>query len=336
MTYVGADVESLRSAAAQLRSVADELDGHNQALTSLLGGIDWAGDVATRFLSGWTGGHRIKLTLTSQFFRDAAETLERNAGEQQAASTDLAGGAPAGGPFAPAGGDRLDLLSVAGDALEDIKDYAEAPLSLALVGAAFVRNGPLSKLLVAPDDWAALRLLAARGKLGALHLFGRTGSPALAGQLGGLTTSVRSVTAWGLFKPFNQAKGGAALTAAAGGLSFYLAHRQHGGSDAETYGAGVDAVLGTAASFVPGGGVVYTASSVATKQVYGWLDDRLDIIDSGVDNYAQRAYGTDSANLTPDQAAALNKRYSGLGGLFRSNYDVGVSNVQRIAGWIGL
>lgn len=87
MTYVGADVESLRSAAAQMRSVADELDGHSQALTSMLGGIEWVGDVATRFLSSWTGGHRINLTATSHFFREAAETLERNAGEQQRASS---------------------------------------------------------------------------------------------------------------------------------------------------------------------------------------------------------------------------------------------------------
>jgi hypothetical protein len=100
MTYVGADVESLRSAAAQLRTVADELDGHSQALTSMLGGIDWAGDVATRFLSGWTGGHRINLTSTSQFFRAAAETLERNAGEQQQASAEGSAGWGLGaGPF---------------------------------------------------------------------------------------------------------------------------------------------------------------------------------------------------------------------------------------------
>jgi hypothetical protein len=335
MTYVGADVESLRSAAAQLRSVADELDGHNQALTSLLGGIDWVGDVATRFLSSWTGGHRINLSSTSQFFREAAETLERNAGEQQQASGTLAADASVATRFSALFGDEVDLVARAGKGHEWVEG-ADAALSVGLVGLAFLRRGPLSKLLVAADDWAALRLLAARGKIGALHLFGRTASPALAGQLGGLTSRLNALNGGSPFESFKSAKGGAALTAVAGGMSFYLAHREHGGSDAETYEAGVDAALATGASFVPGGAIVYTASSEATKYLYGCLDERLDIIDSGVDNYVRSAYGTDTANLTPSQAAELTRRYSGLGGLFRSNYDVAVSNAQRLAGLVGL
>ena len=83
---IGADPRELRALAAQMRGAADELDGHSSGLTSLLGGIDWVGDFASRFMTDWSGGHRVRLQSTSQFIRDAAAELERNADEQTVAS----------------------------------------------------------------------------------------------------------------------------------------------------------------------------------------------------------------------------------------------------------
>jgi uncharacterized protein YukE len=129
---IGADPNELRNLAAQMRGAADELDGHSSALTSLLGSVDWVGDFASRFLSSWSGGHRVRLQSTSQFIRDAASELERNADEQVNASNSAGSGrgfAGGGGGAGAAGGQSLpqvrsvnDLLTMGGAGLGTLGD----------------------------------------------------------------------------------------------------------------------------------------------------------------------------------------------------------------------
>lgn len=119
---IGADPSELRNLAAQMRGAADELDGHSSALTSLLGSVDWVGDFASRFLSSWSGGHRVRLQSTSQFIRDAASELERNADEQVNASSSAATSGRDGTSRAGGEDDEGELSQELLDLLEDLAE----------------------------------------------------------------------------------------------------------------------------------------------------------------------------------------------------------------------
>lgn len=121
---IGADPNELRNLAAQMRGAADELDGHSSALTSLLGSVDWVGDFASRFLSSWSGGHRVRLQSTSQFIRDAASELERNADEQVNASDSAGTSGRVDGTPRAGGEDGEGELSQ--ELLDLLEDLAEA------------------------------------------------------------------------------------------------------------------------------------------------------------------------------------------------------------------
>ena len=127
---IGADPEALDTLAQQMQSAADELDGHSSGLTALLGGIDWIGDFASRFIGSWGGTHRVNLSSTSQFIRDAARQLSEQAAEQRGASDSDGGGSgpgsggPSGGP--PSGGgsgqspEDREFLDTLSDLLADM------------------------------------------------------------------------------------------------------------------------------------------------------------------------------------------------------------------------
>ncbi len=143
---IGADPNELRNLAAQMRGAADELDGHSSALTSLLGSVDWVGDFASRFLSSWSGGHRVRLQSTSQFIRDAASELERNADEQVNASNSAGSGrgfAGGGGGGGGGGGWSFD-----DDVFDDVLDLVPSILDGAdVILDVFDYAGPLTRVL---------------------------------------------------------------------------------------------------------------------------------------------------------------------------------------------
>lgn len=87
----GADADELERIASEFRRTADELDGEGSALTGILNRVAWLGDVATRYLDNWTGVQIPKIGLSTQFLREAADTLERNARDQRETSAGSTG-----------------------------------------------------------------------------------------------------------------------------------------------------------------------------------------------------------------------------------------------------
>jgi hypothetical protein len=87
MTVEGADVAQLRSAAAQFSKGASALETSAKALHSLIGSAtQWQGPDADRFRSQWSGQSTRTITAAVEALRQAADTLRRNADEQDKAS----------------------------------------------------------------------------------------------------------------------------------------------------------------------------------------------------------------------------------------------------------
>jgi hypothetical protein len=84
----GADADELERIATQFRTTANELDGEGYALTGILNRVSWLGDIATRYLDSWTGIQIPKIGMSTQFLRDAATSLDANACDQRATSSD--------------------------------------------------------------------------------------------------------------------------------------------------------------------------------------------------------------------------------------------------------
>lgn len=122
MTVVGANADELERLAAEFRRAADDLDRDGGLMTQLLNNISWIGDVAGKFLNGWSGVQLPKIGLSTRFLREAADDLERNAREQRGASeggTGVVG--TVGGTESSSGGpprsDRLDTAEARAEVL---------------------------------------------------------------------------------------------------------------------------------------------------------------------------------------------------------------------------
>ncbi|HWL44881.1 MAG TPA: hypothetical protein VNQ73_18200 [Ilumatobacter sp.] len=89
----GADADELERLASEFTKAADEIDGESRLLSGILNNISWLGDAAGRFLSDWTGVQRPRIGLSTQFLRDNAGELQRQATEQRNASSARGGGA---------------------------------------------------------------------------------------------------------------------------------------------------------------------------------------------------------------------------------------------------
>jgi surface antigen len=101
----GADADQLGRIAIELRRAAEDIDGEASTLTKTLDRISWLGDVATSYVGQWTGVQLPRIGLSTQFLRDAAADLDRNAAEQREASagvSGVSGGAAPANPAAPA------------------------------------------------------------------------------------------------------------------------------------------------------------------------------------------------------------------------------------------
>lgn len=84
---VGADPDALERGAAQLRAAADEIDQQARTLPAELQAVWWMGQVATRFMQMLGSDHIPAMQSTTQFLRNAADELIRQAAEQRAVST---------------------------------------------------------------------------------------------------------------------------------------------------------------------------------------------------------------------------------------------------------
>lgn len=91
MSMIGADAGALDQAAGRLRAAADEIDGHLGAAASLIGGLQWFGNVASSFIGAFTGVHLPTARSTSDLLRRHADLLCAHASEQRGASADVTG-----------------------------------------------------------------------------------------------------------------------------------------------------------------------------------------------------------------------------------------------------
>ena len=83
----GMNVEEVRRMSGQLREAADEITRIEQELTSGLEGVDWTGPDADRFRGQWSGEMVPALQQIMNSVHELGETADRNAAEQEAAST---------------------------------------------------------------------------------------------------------------------------------------------------------------------------------------------------------------------------------------------------------
>jgi uncharacterized protein YukE len=132
----GAEIDALRRAAQELRSEADRLEAEAAALTRQLGAVQWVGGVAVRFSDLWQQAHSPQLVVTSNFLRESATALDRNAAQQESAAASdgrvieppLAGVGTAPSPSTDPG--AADLLAFLMSVLGLSAGAAESLLSL--------------------------------------------------------------------------------------------------------------------------------------------------------------------------------------------------------------
>ncbi|WP_106507195.1 WXG100 family type VII secretion target [Brachybacterium timonense] len=83
----GMNIEEVRRMAGQLRDAADEILRIEQELTSGLEGVDWTGPDADRFRDQWAGEMVPALLQVKDAVNELGESADRNAGQQEATSS---------------------------------------------------------------------------------------------------------------------------------------------------------------------------------------------------------------------------------------------------------
>ncbi|MGV0715826.1 hypothetical protein ABQE93_10510 [Mycolicibacterium sp. XJ662] len=161
MAVVGADVDQLRTLARTLGQAADRLEGMTGSVTSMLGATTWFGPDAERHRSQWHSGSIPQVRGVVAALREAANTANRNADEQERASSAAGGiGAPAAGGGAPSPspfGDGLPYRFDMVDPAVNIRDFLNTTPVWPITWGTML--GPL-------DDWGVLPLLDALGLAG--------------------------------------------------------------------------------------------------------------------------------------------------------------------------
>ncbi|WP_102144543.1 WXG100 family type VII secretion target [Mycobacterium hubeiense] len=87
MSVVGADLDQMRALARTLTQAADRLEAAAATVTGQLSSLGWSGPDAERYRSQWHGESRTVIRHVVTALREAAQTVERNAAEQQQASS---------------------------------------------------------------------------------------------------------------------------------------------------------------------------------------------------------------------------------------------------------
>ncbi|MGP5268359.1 WXG100 family type VII secretion target [Brachybacterium alimentarium] len=83
----GMNVEEVRRMSARLREAAAEITGIEHELTAGLEAVDWTGPDADRFRSQWAGQMVPAMQRIMTSVQELGDSADRNAAEQDAAST---------------------------------------------------------------------------------------------------------------------------------------------------------------------------------------------------------------------------------------------------------
>jgi hypothetical protein len=87
MAIWGADVAQLKTLGTKLQAGSQEIDNQRSMLTKVLAGTQWLGPDAEKFRNEWNGEHVAALTRVSQALQQASQQANRNATEQESASS---------------------------------------------------------------------------------------------------------------------------------------------------------------------------------------------------------------------------------------------------------
>ena len=87
MAIWGADVNQLKTLGTKLQAGSQEIDKQRSLLTKVLDSTQWMGPDAQKFRNEWNGEHVANLSRISQALQQASQQANRNASDQEGAST---------------------------------------------------------------------------------------------------------------------------------------------------------------------------------------------------------------------------------------------------------
>jgi uncharacterized protein YukE len=82
-SFIGMDVQAVRTLASQLNAKAEEIDTIANALSNQLNGVQWVGADGDSFRNDWQSQHRSQLQTVATALRDAATRANSNASQQE-------------------------------------------------------------------------------------------------------------------------------------------------------------------------------------------------------------------------------------------------------------
>jgi hypothetical protein len=127
MGLVGADVDQMRTLARTLTQAAERLEGMASEVTGRLSSAAWTGPDASRYRSQWHGDSLSMIRGAVGALRAAATAIERNAVEQDQASTGTGGGALGGSSIRPNGSPGVSTVpEPARNPLVDIREWLQS------------------------------------------------------------------------------------------------------------------------------------------------------------------------------------------------------------------
>ncbi len=101
MTMYGADVAELRALAAQFDRVAQQLDANRMSVGNAIQLSAWMGPFATQFRIQWNSEHSVRVHSAAELLRAGAQTLRRNADDQERVSASVGDGDVLRPPLSP-------------------------------------------------------------------------------------------------------------------------------------------------------------------------------------------------------------------------------------------
>ena len=87
MAIWGADVAQLKTLGSKLQAGSQEIENQKSMLTKVLAATQWLGPDADKFRNEWNGEHMAALTRVSQALQQASQQANRNAADQESASS---------------------------------------------------------------------------------------------------------------------------------------------------------------------------------------------------------------------------------------------------------
>lgn len=100
MALIGADTDQLRQLSSTLTHAADRLESMGSEVSGRLASASWVGPDADRYRSQWHGESLSLVRSVVGALRDASSVIDRNAAEQDQASSGASAAALGGTPSA--------------------------------------------------------------------------------------------------------------------------------------------------------------------------------------------------------------------------------------------